>query len=76
MHIFPNNSTRLEISGIFVSPKPCRLFRKIQIIAGNMNKTEFIDAWAKNAGLTKKDASLAFDAFVDTVRKGIKGCRF
>ena len=37
-----------------------------------MNKTELIDAIAKESGLTKKDAAKAVDAFVNTVSKALK----
>lgn len=37
-----------------------------------MNKTELIEAIAKESGLTKKDAAKAVDAFVDTVSKALK----
>ncbi|MBP3784455.1 MAG: HU family DNA-binding protein [Butyrivibrio sp.] len=37
-----------------------------------MNKTELIEAIAKETGLTKKDAGKAVDAFVDTVSKALK----
>ena len=38
----------------------------------NMNKTELIDAIAKETGLSKKDSGKAVDAFVDTVTKALK----
>ncbi len=37
-----------------------------------MNKTELIEAMAKEAGLTKKDAGAALDAFTNTVSKELK----
>ena len=37
-----------------------------------MNKTELIDAIAKEAGLSKKDATAALNAFTDTVTKELK----
>lgn len=37
-----------------------------------MNKTELIDAIAKETGLSKKDSGKALDAFVDTVTKALK----
>ena len=37
-----------------------------------MNKTELIDAIAKEAGLTKKDAAAALNAFTETVTKELK----
>ena len=37
-----------------------------------MNKTELIDAIAKEAGLSKKDAAAALNAFTDTVTKELK----
>ena len=37
-----------------------------------MNKTELIDAIAKETGLSKKDSVKALDAFVDTVTKALK----
>lgn len=37
-----------------------------------MNKTEFIEAIAKEAGLTKADAKRAVDAYVDVVKKELK----
>ena len=37
-----------------------------------MNKTELIDAIAKETGLSKKDSGKAVDAFVDTVTKALK----
>ena len=37
-----------------------------------MNKTELIDAIAKNANLSKKDATSALTAFIDTVSETLK----
>ena len=37
-----------------------------------MNKTEFIGAVAKNAGLTKVDAKKAVEAFIKTVEGAVK----
>ncbi len=37
-----------------------------------MNKSELIDAIAKETGLSKKDSGKAVDAFVDTVTKALK----
>ena len=37
-----------------------------------MNKTELIDAIAKEAGLSKKDAGAALTAFTETVTKELK----
>ena len=37
-----------------------------------MNKTELVDAIAKQADLTKKDAEGALKAFIDTVTKELK----
>jgi DNA-binding protein HU-beta len=37
-----------------------------------MNKTELIDAIAKEAGLSKKDAGKALDALTDTITKTLK----
>ena len=37
-----------------------------------MNKTELIDAIAKEAGLSKKDAAAALNAFPETVTKELK----
>ncbi len=37
-----------------------------------MNKTELVDAIAKQAGLTKTDAEKAVKAFTDTVGKALK----
>ena len=37
-----------------------------------MNKTELIEAIAKEAGLSKKDAGKALDAFTATVTKTLK----
>ncbi len=37
-----------------------------------MNKTELIEAIAKESGLTKKDAGKALDAFTTTVGKELK----
>ena len=37
-----------------------------------MNKTELIDAIAKESGLSKKDATAALNAFTDTVTKELK----
>ncbi|MCQ2541389.1 MAG: HU family DNA-binding protein [Lachnospiraceae bacterium] len=37
-----------------------------------MNKTELIEAMAKQAGLSKKDADAALKAFTDTVAKELK----
>ncbi len=36
-----------------------------------MNKTELIAAMSEEAGLTKKDAEKALDAFTDTVSKAL-----
>ena len=38
----------------------------------NMTKTELIDSIAKKAGLSKKDAGAALDAFTETVGKTLK----
>ena len=37
-----------------------------------MNKTELIEAMAKNSGLSKKDAEAGLKAFLDTVSKELK----
>ena len=37
-----------------------------------MNKTELVDAMAKKAGLSKKDAEAALGAFTDTVAAALK----
>ncbi len=37
-----------------------------------MNKTELVDAIAKSAGLTKKDAEAALKAFTEAVTKALK----
>lgn len=37
-----------------------------------MNKTELVDAIAKQAGLSKKDSEAAVKAFTDTVGKALK----
>ena len=37
-----------------------------------MNKTELVDAIAKETGLTKKDAGNALDAIIETVSKALK----
>lgn len=37
-----------------------------------MNKTEFVKSFAANAGLSVKDATKAYDAFVSTVVDGLK----
>ena len=37
-----------------------------------MNKTELVDAIAKQAGLSKKDSEAALKAFTDTVGKALK----
>ena len=37
-----------------------------------MNKTELIDAIAKEAGLSKKDAGKALDALTNTITKTLK----
>ena len=37
-----------------------------------MNKTELVDAIAKQAGLSKKDSEAAVKAFTDTVSKALK----
>ena len=37
-----------------------------------MNKTELVDAIAKQAGLSKKDAEAAVKAFTDVVSKALK----
>lgn len=37
-----------------------------------MNKTELVDAIAKKADLSKKDAAAAVDAFVETVSETLK----
>jgi len=38
-----------------------------------MNKTDFIGAVAKNAGLSKVDAKKAIEAFIQTVEGAVKG---
>ncbi len=38
-----------------------------------MNKTELIDAIAKEAGLTKADAGKALDAITDSITAALKG---
>ncbi|MBR3645902.1 MAG: HU family DNA-binding protein [Lachnospiraceae bacterium] len=38
-----------------------------------MNKTEFIDAIAKEAELSKKDAKAAVEAFINVVTEELKG---
>jgi DNA-binding protein HU-beta len=38
-----------------------------------MNKTEFVNAVAEKAGLSKVDAKKAVDAFIDTVSEGLAG---
>ena len=37
-----------------------------------MNKSELVDAIAKETGLSKKDSDAALKAFVDTVTKALK----
>jgi len=37
-----------------------------------MNKTEFIKSIAQKADMTMKDATTAYDAFVDTVTEALK----
>ena len=37
-----------------------------------MNKTELVEAMAKEASLSKKDAAAALDAFTDVVAKELK----
>jgi DNA-binding protein HU-beta len=37
-----------------------------------MNKSQLVDAVAKNAGLTIKDSEKAVDAFVSAVKEGLK----
>lgn len=37
-----------------------------------MNKTELVEAMAKQAGLSKKDAEAALKAFTETVQKTLK----
>ena len=37
-----------------------------------MNKSELIDAIAKNSGLTKTDSRKAYDAFVGAINGGLK----
>ncbi|MDD2716544.1 MAG: HU family DNA-binding protein [Candidatus Wallbacteria bacterium] len=37
-----------------------------------MNKSELIDAIAKQANLTKKDSQTALDAFTDSITKALK----
>ena len=37
-----------------------------------MNKTELVDAIAKQTGLTKKDSEAALKAFTETVTKALK----
>lgn len=37
-----------------------------------MNKTEFIDAVASKAGITKANAKAAVDAFISTVNEALK----
>lgn len=38
----------------------------------DMNKTELVEAIAKEAGLTKKDAAAAVDAYASVVTKALK----
>ena len=38
-----------------------------------MNKTELVDALAKKADVSKKDAEAVLNAFVETVEKAVKG---
>ena len=38
-----------------------------------MNKSELIDAMAKEAGMTKKDIEISLNAFITTVQKAVKG---
>ena len=38
-----------------------------------MTKQEFVDAVADKAGLSKRDAGAAVDAFIDTVEGALKG---
>jgi len=38
-----------------------------------MNKSQLVDAVAKNSGLTIKDSEKAVDAFVAAVKEGLKG---
>lgn len=37
-----------------------------------MNKGEFIKAFAEKAGLSQKDAGVAYDAFVDVITDALK----
>ncbi|MBO4403864.1 MAG: HU family DNA-binding protein, partial [Treponema sp.] len=37
-----------------------------------MNKTELVDAIAKDTGLTKKDSEAALKSFIDNVTKALK----
>ena len=37
-----------------------------------MNKTELVDAIAKDTGLTKKDSETALKSFIDNVTKALK----
>ncbi len=37
-----------------------------------MNKTELVDAIAKDTGLTKKDTEATLKSFIDTVTKALK----
>jgi DNA-binding protein HU-beta len=37
-----------------------------------MNKSELVEAMAKDTGLTKKDAEAALKSFIDTVSKSLK----
>ena len=38
-----------------------------------MNETELVDALAKKADVSKKDAEAVLNAFVETVEKAVKG---
>ena len=41
INTFPASSIKLDTSGVLVSPKPCILFLKIQIIAGKKYRHPF-----------------------------------
>lgn len=67
-----------QVSGKSIALKLDNKFHKEFIIKkyfmkgrSKMNKTELIEAMAKNAGLTKKDTESALNAFIDTVETAL-----
>ena len=73
--LFFKNSAFFAIFGLFAVQNGGKMGNVVKyfFLEGKfMNKTELIDAIAKEAGLSKKDAAAALNAFTDTVTKELK----